>query len=166
MGARSDHWPAEEQTIYPFIEEVTPNTLLNSSVSIKTLSAERTFWEKATILHQFAHFPEDKNVPERQSRHYFDFYRLLNSIIKNSAVIDLTLLERVVKHKLIYFTSTWANYETARKGSLTLIPDNRVLKLIENDYEKMAEMFYGEKIQWSEILDTIQQFQYYFNSTD
>jgi len=37
---------------------------------------------------------------------------------------------------------------------------------MENDYEKMAEMFYGEKVLWSEILTEISNFKKYFNTFD
>lgn len=52
----------------------------------KVLNAERTFWEKATILHQYAHLPETKEIKSRHSRHYYDFYKLLNSTIKQEAL--------------------------------------------------------------------------------
>ena len=47
------------------------------SCTVKVLSAERTFWEKATILHAEFHRPADKPMPERFSRHYCDFFELI-----------------------------------------------------------------------------------------
>ncbi len=55
-------------------------------VWVKVLDAKRTFWEKATILHQYAHLPHDKKLPLRISRHYYDFFCLLNSDIKAEAI--------------------------------------------------------------------------------
>jgi hypothetical protein len=40
------------------------------------LEIERTFWEKATILHAEYHQPEDKTIKDRFSRHFSDFAAL------------------------------------------------------------------------------------------
>ena len=43
-----------------------------SSTTVRTASPERTFWEKATILHQEANRPVGKAMLRRYSRHYYD----------------------------------------------------------------------------------------------
>lgn len=163
MGARGEHWPASNHHITPMLEEVLPNTINASSIPIVALDAERTFWEKATILHMFSHYPEDKLIPERQSRHFFDFYKMLHSEARQSSVNDLKLLARVVEHKSIYFKSAWANYKSARQGTLKIIPNERVLRAMELDYYKMSEMFYGTKISWDEIVRHLNEFEITFN---
>ena len=69
-------------------------------------------------------------------------------------------------HKNIYFASAWANYETARKGTLKLSPLGRVLDDLEKDYDLMAAMFYGNtaRPEWNIILKTIQKFEREFNA--
>lgn len=102
--------------------------------------------------------------PPRISRHLYDFFQLLNSPIKEKALSDLALLNRVADHKKIYFASAWANYETARKGTLRLSPLGRVLAELERDYELMATMFYGRpRPNWNLILKTVEEFQQEFN---
>ncbi len=128
IGARSEHWPVSEHKIRSYVKEALKEKIHESEILIRVLNAERTFWEKATILHQYAHLPEDKKLPPRISRHYYDFFRLLNSEIKEKALIETALLERVAIHKSIYFASSWANYGTARKGTLKLFPPPRILK--------------------------------------
>ena len=59
------------------------------AIQASVFNAERTFWEKATILHQYAHLPETKALPDRISRHFYDFYRLLNSEVKAKALADM-----------------------------------------------------------------------------
>ena len=97
------------------------------------------------------------------SRHYYDFFRLLNSEIKEKALIEASLLERVVIHKSIYFASSWANYGTAKKETLKLFPPLRVLKELEKDYTLMEAMFFREIPDWELILKTIEQFEKEFN---
>ncbi|KTC75373.1 hypothetical protein Lbir_0518 [Legionella birminghamensis] len=163
LGARGAGNPFNICNISPFIKEDITDANLTSSIEIKTLSAERTFWEKATILHMYANWPENKPLPLRQSRHFFDFYKLIKSNIKQIAARDLSLLENVVEHKKIYFRAGWANYDDARKGSLNLIPSSEMLKAFENDYRLMKEMFYGEPVSWDEIISQIKNFETEFN---
>ncbi len=165
LGARGAGNPFNFCTISPFIKEDIADVRNVSTIQIKTLSAERTFWEKATILHMFSNWPENKTLPLRQSRHFFDFYQLIQSNIKNLAVQNENLLNRVSEHKKMYFRSGWANYDNARKGTLNLIPQDRVLKSLQNDYIQMKEMFYGEPVRWDNIISEIEKFETQFNKT-
>ena len=140
-----------------------PKTIADPEVSVRVLTAKRTFWEKATILHMYAHLPESKPVPKRQSRHYYDFYRLLNSPFKAEALSELSLLDRVGEHKGIYFRAGWARYELAKKGSLRLLPEERVHKEMRRDYEAMREMFFGRVPDWDKIVESIKSFEKEFN---
>ncbi len=101
----------------------------------------RLFFAEAEALKE--KIPEDKKLPPRISRHLYDFFQLLNSSIKNKALLDTDLLDRVAKHKSIYFASAWANYGTAKKGTLRLSPLSRVLQELKDDYAAMESMFFG-----------------------
>ena len=98
------------QKITPYIVEIMPDGFQNMEAEIRVLNVERTFCEKATILHKYAHYPEGKVVPERQSRHFYDFYCLLNSDAKKKVLVNMDLLEKVIAHKSLYFRSGWANF--------------------------------------------------------
>jgi predicted nucleotidyltransferase component of viral defense system len=163
LGARSEHWPVSNHKIQSYAKDALKEKITEDAVTVRVLNAERTFWEKATILHQYAYIPADKKLPPRISRHLYDFFQLLNSPIKNKAVLDTNLLDRVAKHKSIYFASAWANYGTAKKGTLKLSPSPRTLKELERDYAAMESMFFGEIPNWQLILKTIDQFEQEFN---
>lgn len=163
IGARSEHWPVSEHRVQSYVKEALKEKIHESEIMVRVLNAERTFWEKATILHQYAHLPEDKKLPPRISRHYYDFFRLLNSSIKKKALEEVALLERVANHKSIYFASGWANYGTARKGTLKLVPSLRILKELQKDYGLMESMLFGEVPTWESILKTIWEFENEFN---
>lgn len=163
LGARSEHWPVSEYPVQSYAKSALKEKITEDKVHVRVLNAERTFWEKATILHQYAHIPENKKLPPRISRHLYDFFQLLNSPIKSRAALDTDLLDRVAKHKSIYFASAWANYGTAKKGTLKLSPSSRVLQELEQDYAAMSSMFFGEVPDWQLILKTIDQFEQEFN---
>ncbi len=166
IGARSEHWPVSEHRVESYVKEALKEKIHESEIVVRVLNAERTFWEKATILHQYAHLPEDKKLPPRISRHYYDFFRLLNSEIKKKALLEAVLLERVATHKSIYFASSWASYGTARKETLKLFPPARILIELEKDYELMKSMLFREVPAWELILKTIEQFEKEFNKAD
>jgi len=164
MGARAEHWPVSEHKIQSYVKEALKEKIHEPEICVRVLNAERTFWEKATILHQYAHLPEDKKLPPRISRHFYDFFRLLNSEIKKKALAETALLERVATHKSIYFASSWANYGAARKETLKLFPPARILKELEKDYVLMNAMFFREIPDWTLILKTIEKFEKEFNN--
>lgn len=164
MGARAEHWPVSEHKIQSYAKIALQDKIHEPEVSVRVLDAERTFWEKATILHQYAHLPDDKVLPLRLSRHWYDFFKLLNSPIKEKSLNKVELLERVANHKKVYFASRWANYDFARKGSLKLMPLKRVMAELEKDYLLMMPMFFGEAPEWKIILQTIKDFESEFNS--
>ncbi len=163
MGARSEHWPVSQKKISSYLKENLNSIIEEPEFKVTVLNAERTFWEKATILHQYAHIPETKPIKLRHSRHYYDFYQLLNSPVKALALTNSDLLEKVARHKEIYFHSSWANYSSAIKGSLKLIPPERIADDLKNDYRLMKVMFFEEPVEWEVIMKTIKTFEREFN---
>ena len=163
LGARSEHWPVSHHVIQSYVKEFLKNNVDEPEVRVKVLNVERTFWEKATILHQYAHIPDGKKAPSRISRHYYDFYCLLNSSTKKQALTDQDLLEKVANHKKVYFPSAWAQYPSAKKGSLKLTPPDRILGELGKDYREMREMFFEEPATWNEMMEVIKSFEIEFN---
>jgi len=164
MGARSEHWPVEKRTIQSYTKQALPESVEEESIEVRVLSGRRTFWEKATILHQYSHLPEHKTLPLRLSRHFYDFFCLLNSDIRGPALENSDLLSRVANHKSLYFSSKWASYDTARKGMLRLIPPERIRTELRKDYELMKTMLFREVPEWESIMDEIKEFEYSFNA--
>jgi hypothetical protein len=153
LGARSDHWPAEEHVIRSYAAEIFPDSFEEPTCRVRTLSAERTFWEKVTILHAESHRPKDKPSGERLSRHYYDVAKLYQNDIGPKALARTDLLEAVVTHKRLFFSSGWANYATAVPGSLRLVPPEERRASLEADYRVMREtMIFGESYSFDELL--------------
>jgi hypothetical protein len=163
MGARADHWPSETKTITPYVAEQFPKGFKAPSCAMKVLSVERTFWEKATILHAEFHRPAGKEMPERFSRHYCDFYELIRKGVAKTATAKLELLARVAQHKSLFFKTSWAQYGEARKGSLRIAPPEQRVKALRDDYAKMQQMFFGEPPEFYNILTLLNQWEREFN---
>ncbi len=164
MGARAEHWPVALKTIQSYVKELVSEQVEETGVIVKVLNVERTFWEKATILHQYANIPSDKKLPPRLSRHYYDFHCLLSSSAKSAALANQDLLEKVAKHKEVYFPSAWAKYQFAKKGTLKLAPPDRISDELGRDYQAMREMFFEDPASWDEVMEGIKLFEMEFNS--
>jgi len=155
FGAKSDLWPTEESRIASYAAEHFPNMFEEPDCGVIALSAERTFWEKATILHQVAHWPEDKPLLPRYSRHYYDLAMLADSYFCKSALENLLLLNRVVEHKTVYFRCGWASYQTAKPGTFKIIPSDKTVAELKKDYTLMEPMIFENIPTFDDIMDTL-----------
>lgn len=144
IGPMASWLPNASEKIYPYAAEHFPGAFKKTFTVIRTISAERTFWEKATILHQEAHRNSKKQVPPRYSRHYYDLYRMTQSSVAKRALERLDLLEKVVAFKQRFYRSPWASYETARPGSFCLLPSEYHREELQVDYRKMQAMLFGD----------------------
>lgn len=97
LGARGEHWPAEDASIQCYAAETLPEHFKNPDSRLKVLGAERTFWEKATILHATHHQPLEKPLQPRLSRHYYDLVKLPRAGIGARALANLSLLTSVAE---------------------------------------------------------------------
>ena len=100
IGALAAWTPSVAKTIAPYVAETYPKIFAKPDATILTASEERTFWEKATILHHEANRPENLSMPGRYSRHYYDLYCIAHSDIKESAYSNIALLKRVTDFKM------------------------------------------------------------------
>ena len=158
-GARSDRWPADDRTILPYVAEAYPDAIRDAVVPVRVLSIERTFWEKATILHAEANRPADKATPGKFSRHYADLAALADHPEAAGALARDDLRARVVEHKQVFFAAAWAKYETAVPGTFLLVPPEERLARIGADYREMQVMYFGEPKPWPDIVVRLRALQ-------
>jgi hypothetical protein len=158
-GARSDRWPVSSGHVTAYVAEAFPDTLAMTGVDIPVLDIERTFWEKASILHAEAHRPAEKPIPERYSRHYADLAALAKSESAARALERDDLRARVVAHKLVFFPAVWAHTETAVPGTFRLVPPAERLDALARDYSAMRDMFFREPPPWSEVLAVLSELE-------
>ena len=135
------------------MSEQFPSTVGNVRVPVRVTAAERTFWEKATILHQQAHKPGF--VPARYSRHYYDLHMMYRTDIATRALADLDLLRQVVNFKTRFYSSTASRYDLAVPGTFRLVPDAAKLKDLERDYVAMQVMMFRDPPAWNEIVSEL-----------
>lgn len=164
LGARGDAWPTERRSIQPYAAEEIPELFKAPATDVTVLAAERTFWEKATLLHAEYHRPTEKWTSDRLSRHFYDLALLANTPYGERALGDVKLLDRVAKHKALFFASKWARYETARAGTLRLVPPEERLKGLSADYEKMKAMIFDDPPPFAAIIAQLRAVERRINS--
>ena len=118
IGALAAWTPAELVDIVPYAAEQYPQLFKQKEVPVLTVAPERTFWEKATILHHEANRPEHLSMPQRYSRHYYDLYCMAKSPVKEKAFARLDLLQKVVDFKMKFYPRAWARYPEGCSGHL------------------------------------------------
>lgn len=157
FGSLTDQRPTGHHRISALVAELAPAAFSDFCADVVALEVERTFWEKATILHAEYHRPTDSPMRDRFARHYADFAALWRHPSAPEAARRIDLLERVRNHKARFFASGWANYSSAAPGSLRLVPPDGRLAELSADYAAMRPMFMGEPLSFEEILAVLRE---------
>jgi hypothetical protein len=158
MGARGEHWPMLDGEVRPYAAEGFPDSFTQPACTVKVVYAERTFWEKATILHMWYNAEAERTLGARQSRHFYDVAQLYEGGIGENAIQDLELLNAVARHKSVFFARAWAKFDEAVPGTLRLVPPESRVAELERDYVAMRdEMIFGDAPALSHILDVLRE---------
>jgi predicted nucleotidyltransferase component of viral defense system len=164
LGARSDTDPTLDITIHPYLAEAFPDLFVQSDFPVKAVSPERTFWEKAMLLHEETFRKPEKRRQARMARHYYDLYYLIEAGVGQKASQDLGLFARIATHRQVYFRQNWVDYDTLKPGSLRLVPTEDQISDWRSDYAAMKdEMFFDKPPAFDELIERIREFQDIFN---
>ncbi|HSA32145.1 MAG TPA: nucleotidyl transferase AbiEii/AbiGii toxin family protein [bacterium] len=144
--------PNEPRSISPYAAQQRPDLFKQADTMVRTIAAARTFWEKATILHQEAHRDKEKLLPARYSRHYYDLYRMSSAPVVEEALAKLDLLNDVAQFKMRFYRCPWAQYELAKPGSLRLSPPEHHRTALQQDYRAMQTLLFGDIPDFDEVL--------------
>jgi hypothetical protein len=153
FGGRNVIVPNKDRKLRPYIAAELQN-LQFPEATVQVLSPCRTFWEKATLIHVACNRAHPKLDADRQSRHWHDLAVLADHEIGKTSMADRQLLADVVKHKNVFFRTSYANYEACLSGGLCLIPGKALRDALRGDYEKMIAdgMFEDEPPRFESIV--------------
>jgi Nucleotidyl transferase AbiEii toxin, Type IV TA system len=155
FGSLTDQQPVGRHPVRPWVAEILPEAFPDWRCEVVALELERSFWEKATILHTEHHRPADKPTPDRFSRHYADTAALTRHPAILQAIEDQALRDRVVAWKGQFFGSSWANYALAKPPTFRLVPRDERLPGLRHDYQAMKDMYLSEPATFDDILATL-----------
>ncbi len=152
IGPLASWFPSGNFMISSYASQKFPSLFDKIECRVNAILAKRTFWEKATILHQESNREESKPLPPRYSRHYYDLAIMTISKVKDEAIADIKLLEQVVSFKQKFYPATWAKFEDAKPGTLKLLPKDFRMDALEKDYKSMEYMIFDKKLSFEEII--------------
>ena len=164
VGPLASWVPNAEYEVRPYVAEALPDRFDGPVCKVRAIKAERTFWEKVTILHHEAHRPERNPQPSGYSRHYYDVSRMAQSPVKESALSDLGLLRSVVAFKDKFYHRGWARYDLAVPGTMKLVPPDHVMAAVERDYDQMRFMIFGHRPTLLDLMDAIRALETEINA--
>jgi hypothetical protein len=88
---------------------------------------------------------------------------MITSKVANKAANDEKLLKAVVEHKQTFYRSAWANYPTAVRGTLRLLPPEERVADLSKDLESMREMFFDKPPELKQVLQILDGWLSTFN---
>ncbi|MDE2848108.1 MAG: nucleotidyl transferase AbiEii/AbiGii toxin family protein [Gemmatimonadota bacterium] len=167
-GARSALDPNTSCSVTPLIAVEIPDRSFCVG-GIRTITPERTLWEKLLILHGLhCGYRDEQRLPtdrDRFSRHYYDCTMILQTETGRNALSDFELLTAVREHNLIAFRQAWRRLEEAVPGTLRFVPQPDLLKVIKRDYAAMEGMILGDVPEFDWIVETLVQAEKSVNSS-
>lgn len=156
LGARGDPWPKVDGSVRPYAAEVFPDQFDTLDAPVQVISAQRTFWEKVTLLHSLVHLGEERMVKAKPARHLYDVYLLAQHELGKLAIADTDLLASVVEHKKVFYKRAASKYEFAVPGTLQILGSKEFAEVLRPEYEDMAEiMVFGDAPDFDVVVDAL-----------
>jgi hypothetical protein len=143
LSGRADRWPMTDRIIRPYIADTFPAESGDPRLTLSCVRPERTFWEKAALIHEQNIRPEERPLAPRQARHLSDLVRLWQADVASAGGF-FALFNDVKTHRSTYFDYAWVDYEALTPSSLSLVPPEARLADWRADYQAMRSMYFKE----------------------
>jgi len=157
IGSRSMMEPYESIKMRSIVAEEFPNTeFADAEIEIPTVIPQRTFLEKAFLLHEEFQKPEETIRIDRMSRHLYDLERLMDTDFAQKALEDISLYQSIVEHRSKLTAISGIDYSTHLPDRINFVPPTSVMDNWRNDYSAMqASMIYGESLPFNKLIERI-----------
>ena len=168
IGARSLMEPSENVKIRSIIAESYPETdFADDYFTVPTVVPQRTFLEKAFLLHEEFQKPTEKIRVDRMSRHIYDLEKMMDTDFAIDALNDGELYNAIVAHRSTLTKMKEVDYTTHTLDKINFIPPLNVIDLWKADYESMQKnMIYGKSLPFDELIDRIKELNKRFRSIE
>lgn len=157
VSGRSMSEPVSEVALDTMIDEVYPKApFAEPKFMVRAVLPERTFLEKAFLLHEEFAKPKELIRVQRMSRHMYDIGQMLKTPIAEKAIQDEQLYHQVVEHRRTFIGLRGFNYDTLYPATLNIVPPVSIIEQWKADYENMRlYMIYGESVSFEELLNNL-----------
>ena len=164
IGARSLLEPTAEATVTSVLEDVLPISTTVKQVMIPTALAEKTFLEKAFLLHELfsSQCPKEAN---RKSRHLYDLMQMMGTDIVSRAIANDKLWNTIHHHRELFTSVSGVDYTPDIRKRIKLLPPNDIINDWCNDYNDMqSSMIYGEETTFEELIEKMKELENLFHT--
>lgn len=121
LSGRNETEPSKREKLRPYLASKTDG-LDFPEPEIDALLAERTFWEKVTLIHAELNAGCVEDTAERMSRHWSDLVAIMKTETGERAIKDRELCLQVVNHKDAFWRDGKARYDDCRNKRFRLVP--------------------------------------------
>lgn len=165
VGARSLLEPTAKAAVTSVIEDVLPISTTIKQVMIPTALAEKTFLEKAFLLHELFSAQSSREA-NRKSRHLYDLAQIMNTDIASRAIADDDLWNTIHHHRELFTSMSGVDYTPDIRKRIRLLPPDDVIDDWRSDYKDMqSSMIYGEKPTFTELMKKMRELEILFHNT-
>lgn len=165
IGSRSLFEPFEFRNVNSLVSQTTMiETSSMQAVTIPTAVPEKTFLEKAYLLHELFSTDAGARV-DRKSRHLYDLERMMDCNFAKSAITDDELWNTIHHHRDVFTHMKDVDYTPDIRDRIVLLPPADVCSAWETDYESMRKtMIYGDSLPFAELLERMEELQARFRT--
>lgn len=164
IGARSLLEPTTKSVVTSIIEDELPISTTIKQVMIPTALAEKTFLEKAFLLHELFSSQTSREA-NRKSRHLYDLVQMMNTDIAAQAIANDELWNTIHHHRELFTSISGVDYTPDIRKRIRLLPPNDVIDDWRNDYKDMqSSMIYGEKPTFAILMENMKKLEKSFHN--
>ena len=159
IGARSLIEPTAKSEMKSMISENLPieTSLVNSQII--TAVPEKTFIEKAFLLHEIFTCGE-RMLANRKSRHLYDLEKMMDKDFAIKAISDNELWGTIHHHREKFTHINGVDYSQDIRPNICLVPSEQVISDWQQDYEAMQNtMIYGNSLTFNKLISRIKQLE-------
>ena len=159
IGSRSLIEPSENVQIRSLIADTFPDAdFADNYCNIPTVVPQRTFLEKAFLLHEEFQKPMNKIRVDRMARHIYDLEKIMDTDFAKEALNNADLYNVIVEHRRILTAMKEVDYSTHAPETINFVPPVSVIDMWKKDYEIMQEyMIYGESLPFDKLIERIKE---------
>ncbi len=130
-------------------QTITPYSTGRPLTTIPTVSYQQTFWDKIFALHSNA-TSKKPHTDKSYARHYYDV-----SILADKTDIDKTyhLLSKTIAYQMVHTTRI---IQPLNATDIILLPDDKTLYQLSDDYYAMSGTFIKPQTSWNDIVQRLQ----------
>lgn len=164
-GARSLLEPYAETAITSIVEETLPSISTTiTDVMVKTAIAEKTFLEKAFLLHEL--FSVNSKVEaRRRSRHIYDLHMMMQQGIADKAIPNDELWQTIHHHRSTLTSMQGVDYTLDIRDCIQLVPSIECRDNWQRDYENMTDaMIYDNPPDFWQLEESMANLQNMFKN--